>query len=104
MRQYDVRREDEWSFADPGSSHPPIKPFRGRLGINHEGAGLHRFRASYRRLKKNSTDPALPTRWIDKKAVEQRNSLKRSWCHANDADDFVEAILCHSNKIPTNQW
>jgi hypothetical protein len=47
MRQYDFRREDKWSFADPDSSHPLIKFFRGRLCINHKGTGHHLLRARH---------------------------------------------------------
>jgi len=43
-------------------------------------------------------------RGINKKAVKQRDSLKRGRRHPNDAHDFARAVLCHLNIIRTNQW
>ena len=68
------------------------------------GSGLYCFCTSYSRSEKNSTDPSFPMCWINIKAVELRNSLKRGRRHRNDTDNFVEGAFRHLNAIRTDQW
>jgi len=43
-------------------------------------------------------------RWINKKAVKQRDSRKRGQRHPNHADDFTRAVLCYLNNIRIDEW
>src|SRR5215831_7972499 len=104
LRQHDFWRVHKWPFTDSDGPHPPIKSFRRRFGIDHEGASFQRLGASYGGPEKRSTDTTFPTCWINKQAVKQCDPLKRGWCHCDDANDLARILLGQLHVAPRNQW
>jgi len=93
VREDDFGRKQVWSFTNPGCTEAPIEALRGRLGVDHDGTRVELSCTSSRGSKEHAADTLPPGSWLDKDAVEQRNTLDHSRRDRGNTDNVSGRIL-----------